>query len=376
MVDSPYPEVKKTHTMARVGRPYTDYKPPPATLVWDVIEGFGRFHVLTTALELGVFDTLARMGPCTAAELAPEVGASEPHLATLLEGVVAIGLLDRRHGVFELNDTARRYLVSDSPASMAGLVPVAPGPLANWTHLTSTVRHGAPAEPIEDDPVSFYVLLVEGTFTTIIRCAQRADLQLRYSGLDRPRLLDLGAGGAPWTAAVLGANDGATAVVNDLDGVIQVAHRMLADRGVGDRVEFRPGDFHEIEIELRAYDLVVLGHVCRTEGVDGAKHLIERAHQALRPGGRLLLGDYFADQQRSQAGHALMMGVTMMASTRRGVVFTHGDVAGWMAAAGFEAIRLIEPIGFQDVLVGTRADDPNRHIDQHIDQGDRDDRQR
>lgn len=374
MVDSPYPELKKTHTMARVGRPYTDYKPPAAAPVWAVIEGFGRFHVLVSALELDVFDTLARRGPSSAAELAEDIGASEPHLATLLEGVVATGLLDRRHGLFELNDTARRYLLSDSPASMAALIPVAPGPLANWSRLTETVRHGTPAEPIEDDPASFYVPLVEGTFTTINRCAMRADLQLRYSALDRPRLLDLGAGGAPWTAAVLGANPGATAVVNDLDGVIDVAHRTLADRDLTDRVEFRPGDFHQIEIESDHYDLVVLGHVCRTEGIDGAQHLIERAHRALRPGGRLLLGDYFADRQRSQAAHALMMGVTMMASTRRGTVFTHGDVTAWMSDAGFEAIRLIEPIGFQEVLVGTRAGDPNRPTDrptdQHIDQGD------
>lgn len=364
MVDSPYPELKKTHTMPRVGRPYTDHKPPAAAPVWDVIEGFGRFHALTSALELDVFDTLARRGPSTAEELAAEIGASAPHLATLLEGVVATGLLDRRHGIFELNDTARRYLVSGSPASMAALIPVAPGPLANWSQLTDTVRRGTPAEPIDDDPATFYIPLVEGTFTTINRCALRADLQLRYSSLDRPRVLDLGAGGAPWSAAVLATNPGATAVVNDLDGVIDVARRNLGEQGLTDRVEFRPGDFHEIELESSSYDLVVLGHVCRTEGAAGARDLIARAHHALRPGGRIVLGDYFADLQRSQARHALMMGVTMMASTRRGAVFTHGEVAGWMTEAGFEAIRLIEPIGFQEVLVGARRHEPNRNIEQ------------
>ena len=53
---------------------------------------------------------------------------------------------------------------------------------------------------------------------------------------------------------------------------------------------------------------------------------------------------------------ALMMGVTMMAATRDGSVFTHGQVAGWLRDAGLEAIRLIEPIGFQDVLVAHRPE--------------------
>lgn len=352
--DSPYPELKKTHTMARTGRPWTDYKPPAAAPVWAVIEGYGRFHVLVSALQLGVFDVLHRRGPSTSDELAADIGASAPHLATLLEGVVATGLLDRHFERFELNDTARRYLVTDGPASMVDLVPVSPGPLDNWRCLTDTVRTGEPASPVEDDPVSFYVPLVEGTFTTINRCATRADLHLRYSALDQPRVLDLGAGGAPWSVAVLRSNPGATAVVNDLPGVIAVAGRKLAEAGLSDRVEFRPGDFHDVAIEAGAFDLVVLGHICRTEGVDGTRHLIERGFMALRPGGRLILSDYFCDRSRSTAAHALMMGVTMMASTRRGATFTSGQVAKMLRDVGFEAVRLVEPIGFQELFVASR----------------------
>jgi len=354
MRDAAYPELKTTHTIARAGRPFTDYKPPPAAPVWDVIEGYGRFHVLVSALELGVFDALERLGPSTGDRLADELGVSATHLTTLLEGVVAIHLLDQRFGLFELNDTARRYLTTDGAASMAALVPVSPGPLANWQQLTGTVRTGRPADPVDDDPVGFYVPLVEGTFTTISRMAARADGFIRYSALDAPRILDLGAGGAPWTTAVLTANATATAVVNDLPGVIGVAERRLDDRDLADRVEFRPGSFHEIDLEADHYDLIVLGHICRAEGADRAGALIDRAFRALKPGGRVVLSDYFADRQRSLAGHALMMGVTMMASTVHGEALSYGDVADRLRVAGFEAVRLIEPIGFQEAFVASK----------------------
>ncbi|MGI9622994.1 MAG: methyltransferase [Acidimicrobiales bacterium] len=352
--DAPYPELKKTHTMAHKGRPWTDYKPPPAAPVWAAIEGLGRYYVLLAAIELDLFDTLQRTGPATVEVLSSEVDAPVDHLRSLLDAVVAIELLDQFTDVYELNDAAKRYLVSDGPATMASLVGVAPGPHENWTRLAETVRNGRPATPIEDDPAGFYIPLVEGTFTTMYRCAMRADLKIRYSTLDSPRVLDLGAGGAPWAISILDHNPTATAVVNDFDEVLEVARRKAAEHEVLERIDFLPGDFHNVDIEPAGFDLVVLGHICRTEGAEGARHLIQRAHEALRPEGRLILADYFPDMERKFNPHAVLMGTTMMASTVNGFTFTHKEFSEWIRDAGFEAVRLIEPIGFQQSFVATK----------------------
>jgi SAM-dependent methyltransferase len=352
--DAPYPELKKTHTMAHAGRPWTDYKPPPAAPVWAAIEGLGRYYILVAALELDVFDTLQRLGPASVEAIAAELGAPVDHVRSLLAGVVALELLDQFTDIYELNDTAKRYLVSDGPASMADLIPVAPGPHENWTRLADTVRNGRPSTPIEDDAAAFYVPLVEGTFTTMFRCATRADLKIRYSALRSPRVLDLGAGGAPWAIAMLTACPAGTAVVNDLPGVIDVAVRKTTEHGVADRCEMRPGNFHTVDIEAEHFDVVVLGHICRTEGADGARHLIERAFAALRPEGRLLLADYFPDIERKFNPHAVIMGTTMMASTLKGFCFTHQQFSEWIRAAGFVDVRLIEPIGFQQSFVASK----------------------
>ncbi len=352
--DTPYPELKKTHTMAHTGRPWTDYKPPPAAPVWAAIEGLGRYYILLAALELDVFDTLQRLGPSTVESVAEALDAPVDHVRSLLDGVVALQLLDQVNDVYDLNDAAKRYLVTDGPASMADLIPVAPGPHENWSRLADTVRRGRPATPIEDDPAAFYVPLVQGTFTTMFRCATRADLKIRYSAMRSPRILDLGAGGAPWAIAMLGACVDGTAVVNDLPVVIDVAIAKAAEHGVAERCEFRPGDFHTVEIEPDHYDVVILGHVCRAEGADGARHLIERAFAALAPDGRLVLADYFTDIERKSNPHAVIMGTTMMASTEKGFCFTHQEFSEWIRAAGFADLRLVEPIGFQQSFVASK----------------------
>lgn len=379
--DPPYPELKKTHTMARTGRPWTDRRPPASAPVWAAIEGLGRYYALTAALELGVFDTLAAAdgGPAaaaspgagedpvaapgqdavTAVELARRLGASAPHLEALLDSVTAMGLLERTGGAYRLNDAARRYLTGDGPASMAELAPVAPGPVGNWARLADTVRTGRPAAPIDDDPASFYRPLTEGTFATMRRCAARADLKIGYSRMKAPRILDLGAGGGPWSIAMLEACGDGQAVINDLDGVIGLARAKAAEHGVADRCRFRPGDFHAIDIEDGGYDIVVLGHVCRTEGPAGARRLIGRAHAALRPEGRVVLADYFVDQLKANP-HAVLMGLTMMASTVNGFPIASAQAAAWLSEAGFEAVRLIEPIGFQLAYVAAKPRAPQQ----------------
>lgn len=353
--DAPYPELKKTHTAAHTGTPWRDYKPPASAPVWNVIQGLGNYWLLVAALELDVFDTLERLGKTPVEPVAAALGTPLVHTKFLLDGLVAMGMIEQYRDVYELGELAERYLTTNGPASMASLVRVAPGPLSNWEELADTIRRGRPLHPIEDDPVAFYKPLVEATFVTILRAATRADLKVGYSrSVAAPKVLDLGAGGAPWAIAVLKACPGATAVVNDLPGVIEVAEAKVAEHGVADRVELRAGDFHSIPIEHGVYDYVVLGHVCRTEGEEGAKHLIQRAFAALKPEGRLLLSDYFPDNTRSYNPFGVLMGVTMMAATERGFTFTYEQFTNWLREAGFEAVRLVEPIGFQQVFVASK----------------------
>ena len=238
-------------------------------------------------------------------------------MESLLDSVVALGLLDRVVDDFRLNDAARRYLLVDGAASMAALIPVAPGPHENWTRLADTVRSGRPATPIEDDPAAFYVPLVEGTFTTMWRCASRADFKMRYSALAAPRILDFGAGGAPWSIAMLQACAHGRATVNDLDGVIDVARRKdgRARRGRALRVPSRRLPHHP-DIEDGALRHRRARPRLPHRGVLTALAISSSGlYAALRPEGRVVLADYFIGPNHKTNPHAVLMGMTMMAST-------------------------------------------------------------
>ena len=54
------------------------------------------------------------------------------------------------------------------------------------------------------------------------------------------------------------------------------------------------------------------------------------------------------------------MGMTMMASTIQGFPITAAQTAEWLKETGFEAIRLMEPIGHQYAYIATKPKSPKQ----------------
>ena len=352
--DPPYPEIKKSHTMARAGRPWRDRKPPPSGPVWGVIQGVNAYWALVAGIDLGVFDALEESGPVTSSDLAARMGVSPKHLQHLLDAFVTMQFLEQLDGIYQLTETAERYLCTDGAASMASLVRVSPGPMENWTGLADTIRNGAAASPIEDDFTGFYGPLDRATFATQYRVATLTGFRLGWRKRPGLRVLDLGAGLGPWASAVLDQSEGSRAVVNDVPEILALAEDSFVERGLSDRVSFLPGDFHKVPLEQDGFDVVALCHVCRTEGPDASPTLIKRAVSALRPGGTLLLADYFADNERRLNPFGVQMGLTMLANTRQGGVLTHEQMYNWLSDTPLERVRLVEPIAFNQVYTAIK----------------------
>ncbi|MEM8934823.1 MAG: methyltransferase dimerization domain-containing protein [Pseudomonadota bacterium] len=353
-MDPAYPELKKTHSMARKGRPWRDHKPPPSGPVWAVINGVGAYWALVAAVDLNLFDAIKSTGRAPVEKIAAHLSLSPDHLAHLLDVMVTMGFLEKLDGLYKITDTAERYLCTDGASSMTELVRISPGPMENWLGLAKAMRNGGSASPIDDDLRGFYGPLNNATFATQLRVATLTGFRLGWRGRPGLRVLDLGAGLGPWASAVLDQSDGSRASLNDWPEIVELAKASVAERGLSDRVSFIPGDFHEVALEENAFDVVAICHLCRTEGPERSPSLVQRAARALKPGGQLLVADYFADNEKRLNPFGVQMGLTMLANTRHGRAITHEQMYGWLAAAPLESIRLIEPIKFNQVYVATK----------------------
>ena len=127
--------------MAHHGRPWRDYKPPPAASVWSVIQAGNTYWMLVAAIELGIFDALEEKPKQTAEVLAKKnYRFQHPIYNTCLIPWLPLDFLINYRTIMKLTETAERYLCRNGVASMAYLVRVSPGPLQNWTGLAETIR--------------------------------------------------------------------------------------------------------------------------------------------------------------------------------------------------------------------------------------------
>jgi SAM-dependent methyltransferase len=328
-----------------------------AGLVWQVIHGFGRYWALVAALELGVFEHLSPDHPTSLSDLASACAAAPDRLEVLLDALSSTGLVRRDDTGWWSTVTGDQLLRRSSPRSMADLVTLSPGWPENWPALAGTVRGASPPLSIDREPASFYAPLVRATFATQYAAARALATTLAAPAGDAaPRVLDLGAGGAPWSIALLEAWAGAGAVVNDLPGVLALAEEQATAHGVDLRCRFVAGDYLSIELDGN-FDVVILGHVYRAEPPARASALIHRAASVLAPEGCVLLVDYLVDNDHRGPANALALGLTTMANTDGGRAYTRGEIEHALRDAGLSHIESVRPLPYAEVLVSRLAPD-------------------
>ena len=338
-------------TYPKWDEPVADWveKPEPAA-IWQIIGGHSLYWALVAAIELRVFDELAP-GPLSLEEMSGQLDADADRLATLLDALVSVGLLDGSLKSYALNKTLATLLVTTSDRYMGDVVVHSPGIDENWPVLADAIRSGEPRAPIDE---AFYERFARASFLTQLRGARFVATRLGFNAATKRHVLDLGAGGAPWSIALLEGSPKSTATINDLAAVVPVAEQKCREYGVADRCEFIGGDYHEVSLEACSFDTGILGHVLRAEEPADAISLLRRVATALRPGGQLVVADYFVGNDRRGPPQALLLGLTMVANTPHGKTYTHSEMASWLADACFGNVRTLETVKNNHVLVASK----------------------
>lgn len=327
-------------------------RPSPAA-IWDVIQGHTRYWTVAAAVRVGVFAALAAEDR-TSDEVASSCRADPWRLRFLLDALVGMDLLERAGDQLTLSPIASAFLVPGGDAYMGDLVLHGPGLDENWPLLPSTLQRGVPAHPVDEDAV-FWRALARATYPVQHGLATKAAKTLDLGHVAAPlRLLEIGAGAAPWTVGLLETIPRSTAVVNDLTEVIGEARASIERHHLSTRVTYAAGDHRGLELPAHSFGMVVLANVVRGEGEAGAPAMLSRVFDWLQPGGTVLIADYFVDEERSAALSALLLGVTMVANTRHGATFPVSTYRRWLEAAGFVDAELTQLAPGAEILVARR----------------------
>ena len=309
----------------------------------DAVLGLGRSfmesRVLLTAVELDVFTPLASQA-MTAAEAAGALGADLRGTTTLLDALVAIGLLEKKEDRFRCTPDAADLLSRGSTGTVVPMLMHSVALWRRWSGLTDVVRQGTPApRPSEPEQQAKDREAFIGAMHTVgSRLA--AEMVAAIEPCDATRLLDVGGASGTYTQAFLEACPGMRATLFDLPPVIEMARRRLGPTDVIDRVGFVAGDFYRDELP-QGHDLALLSAIIHQNSAEQNVELYRKIFRALEPGGRLVIRDHVMNTDHTQPRRGAIFAINMLVGTAGGGTYSFEEIRAGLEVAGFTAVRLL-----------------------------------
>ncbi|MBQ0825047.1 methyltransferase [Streptomyces tagetis] len=307
---------------------------------------------LQSAVELGLFDVLAEQ-PATTDALCSRLGLHPGRAADFLDALVGLGLLERKDGEYANHPGTAEFLVSGGPRYLGdSIAQHARLHYRNWGSLTQVLT-GGPAEGHKDFRKDFENL------DNVRRLMGHMDVFNSFVAHELDRLVDwsrhstfLDVGGARGNVAahLVRTHGHLTGGVFDLPAVKPLFDEHMAALGTASKVRFTAGDF--FADPLPPADAVILGHVLHDWPPAARQKLLERVHDAMRPGGIVVVYDAMLDDERDDA-RSLLQSLNCSIMRDGGSEYTVAECRGYVERAGFrfESAERIESLTGDRVLI-------------------------
>lgn len=332
---------------------------PTPERVFSVLNAFHSSAALKTAIELGIFTTIAE-GADRANAIAQRVNAAERGVRILCDYLTIHGFLTKTEDRYALTQESAIFLNRHSPAYMGTLADF----LASEAHkrdfdaLTASVRKGGAAVAQGDNTKPNDELWVSFARTMAPLTTVSAGFIAELAGAKEGKackVLDIAAGHGMFGINIAKQNPIAQITAVDWAPVLAVAKENAAAAGVADRVSLRPGSAFEADLG-NSYDVVLLTNIFHHFDIPTCEKLMRRVHAALKPGGKAITLEFVPNEDRITPPMAAAFSLIMLAETGAGDAYTFTEYEKMFRNAGF-AKSALHPIPDmpQQVIVSEKA---------------------
>ena len=327
----------------------------PARVMED-LTGAWRARTLVAGVELDVFSHIVA-GKRSIEEIAEAAGASLRGMASLLDALTAMGYLRKTGSRYGLQAVSTAFLVPGGKDYVGAIAHALSLNWDAWKNLTEAVWSGHPAETVDvaAKGKEFFPKLVASIFPGNFAASTVAASQFQKRDLRKiHKILDVAAGSGAWSLAFAKAIPQSRITTVDFPEMTPITREFAEKFGVADRYEYLEGDLRQADFGRDTYDLVILGHIIHSEGEKNGKELLRKSYAALRPGGKLLIGEYVPNDARTGPAMPLLFGLNMLLQTEVGAVFTLRVYRDWLKGAGFHKVATVPVPPPSTVILATK----------------------
>jgi hypothetical protein len=343
------------HTASPPQAPSCDNRP-----LWDIwLSGFS-LPALTVADQLGLFPFLEKT-PATTPAIAEQFGISERACEALVNLLCSLDFLAKRNDRFYLSESARTYLLPQSPYYWGGVLhTVRHMPVSHdmiWEAIHRDTGNDGQLKPFTEDweagtlteeqARNFTAKMHSHGFSAAAALARSG----RFHGVRS--LLDVGGGSGCYSIALAAAYPELHCTVADLPAVCPITQQYIDTYGMSTRVRTAALDMFK-DRWPRGQDAIFFSDILHDWERSRCLWLIKNSYENLPAGGRIFLHEVLLADDKTGPLTANAYSLAMLLVTR-GQQFTAGELEAMLVEAGFTDISSMPAHAYYSLVSGYKS---------------------
>lgn len=338
-----------TDPAVRPHRPVDSTDPKLETLT-PILFGAAAFQYLNAGCELGLFELLGKRPGLRKDEIARELGLQSRAIDILLLGTTSLKLLTKAKEAYRNCDVIDQLIHDGAWDGFKSVVAfeqhvVYEGQADFTASLRANTNVGL--RRIRGTGRDLYHRLsenpeLERVFYWYMRSWSELSNPLLIKNLDlsqHRRLIDAGGGDAVNAIALAKANPHLQITVLEIEGTVPIARQRIADAGLAERVQVVECDILH-EAFPGGHDAVMFSHQLVIWTPQENIALMRRAHDALAPGGKIVVFSSISENDGAGPLMAALDSVYFAAiPAEGGMIYSYAQYEAWLREAGFHDVR-------------------------------------
>lgn len=317
--------------------------------------GFWGSRVLLTAVEMELFTTLGERS-MTGQALGEALELHPRGVRDFFDALVALGFLDREGSGaaarYSNTKETRLYLDKSRTTYIGGILEMAGARLFRfWNDLGPALKTGRPQNEIKHSQKPMFEVLYEDLprleqFMDAMRGISAGNFQAfarKFDFAPYRTLCDVGGATGLLSSLVAKQHGHMQCTSFDLPAVEPIARKWIAKEGLSDRIAIVSGDF--FRDPLPRAEVITMGMILHDWNLDGKRHLIRLAYEALPENGAFVAIENLIDDDRRTNAFGLMMSLNMLIEFGDAFDFSGAEFWEWCREAGFRRYEVMHLAG-------------------------------
>ncbi len=321
--------------------------------------GYWGSKAFLTACDLKLF-SVVQAGTDTVGDVSKALSLPSRGARFLLDGMTALGLLQKERGQYTNTSMSSEYLVEEKPQYMADLF-IAMNRMfyAPSVEFERALGQDSPVWSVDSDGRHVPLTGEQSELFTRGMHGLSAATGVKFGHIwaeklqDRRHLLDLGGGSGAMSIGAVAANSGLKATVLDRPRVCTVARSYISKAGLS-------GSIDTIEADLFADDyptgpdVHLYSNVFHNCSESECRRLLEKSFSSLPPAGTVVIADFILDDSRTSPTFAAVFNFLALAAMQEGECHTYTEYRTWLEKAGFVDVTRVNLDGPTALMLASK----------------------